>query len=167
MGEPRIISDQALSTQDIAGFIASGDAVCLRNCKLNDVDFDGADLMNWTFEKCELPSARFDHCVMDDVSVTGCRSIDATFRSARFSQVQFTNCDLSNVSFAHGKMADVDFTGCKMLGANLTDISVADLRTCDLGGLQMSDARRFKGAIISKGQAADLLGQLGLKVVRT
>jgi fluoroquinolone resistance protein len=39
------------------------------------------------------------------------------------------------------------------------------LRSSDLGGLQMSDARRFKGAIISKGQAADLLGQLGLKVV--
>ena len=41
----------------------------------------------------------------------------------------------------------------------------ADLRSSDLGSLKLADASRFKGAIISKQQAASLLSGLGLKVV--
>jgi hypothetical protein len=39
------------------------------------------------------------------------------------------------------------------------------LRGADLGSLQLADASRFKGAIISKKQAGELLSGLGLKVV--
>ena len=42
-----------------------------------------------------------------------------------------------------------------------------NMRICagaDLGGVTLTDAKRFKGAVISKHQAGDLLGQLGLMV---
>jgi uncharacterized protein YjbI with pentapeptide repeats len=57
-------------------------------------------------------------------------------------------------------------TGCSLRDANLTDARLegADLRGADLGALRLADASRFKGAIISKRQAAALLSSLGLKV---
>ena len=50
---------------------------------------------------------------------------------------------------------------------NLADarFEAADLRGADLGELRLSDAGRFRGAFISKAQAAQLLIGLGLKVV--
>ena len=54
-----------------------------------------------------------------------------------------------------------------MREANVTGarFEAADLRGADLGALRIADASKFKGAIISKQQAAALLAGLGLKVV--
>ena len=41
----------------------------------------------------------------------------------------------------------------------------ADLRGCDLGGLQFTEARQFRGATISPQQATRLLNSQGLIVV--
>ena len=38
------------------------------------------------------------------------------------------------------------------------------MRGADLGGLTLGDAGRFKGATVSRAQAAELLAQLGLVV---
>jgi uncharacterized protein YjbI with pentapeptide repeats len=40
----------------------------------------------------------------------------------------------------------------------------ADLRGADLGGLRLIDAAVFRGATISRHQAGELLGELGLIV---
>jgi len=227
MSDPRTLSEQALTSGDIADLLRVGVPVHLQNCSFIGVDCAEADLAEWRFEKCDLRRANLDHCILEDVVFSGCRSVEASFRFARFSQVAFKDNDLSNTSFKHSQFADVAFEGCKMLGVDFTDTTTnelafkecnlglsqmqkitlrdailtavnfdqadltcgdfrnalfdecslresnvseanfqgADLRNSDLGGLQMSDARRFKGAIISKRQAADLLGQLGLKVL--
>jgi len=44
-------------------------------------------------------------------------------------------------------------------------IEGADLRGADLGGLKLGDAARFRGAIISRAQAALLRGEIGLKLL--
>jgi uncharacterized protein YjbI with pentapeptide repeats len=41
----------------------------------------------------------------------------------------------------------------------------ADLRGADLGGLRLQDASRFCGATISRVQAGQILGELGLKLI--
>ncbi|MDQ0652769.1 uncharacterized protein YjbI with pentapeptide repeats [Pseudomonas cedrina] len=46
-------------------------------------------------------------------------------------------------------------------GANFAG---ADLRGADLSGFRLNDAKLFKGAVISKAQAAMLLSELGLSV---
>jgi uncharacterized protein YjbI with pentapeptide repeats len=40
----------------------------------------------------------------------------------------------------------------------------ADLRGADLGGVRLVDASLFRGATISREQAGQLLGELGLNV---
>ena len=59
------------------------------------------------------------------------------------------------------------FTECVLREASVTNARFegADLRGADLGTLRLGDASRFKGALISKRQAADLLRELGLKVM--
>ncbi|SDA16652.1 Pentapeptide repeat-containing protein [Sphingomonas sp. NFR15] len=54
-------------------------------------------------------------------------------------------------SLRDGNMAGSRFTG-------------ADLRGADLGGLRLVDAALFRGATISRDQAGQLLGELGLNV---
>ena len=56
---------------------------------------------------------------------------------------------------------------CSLRDANLTDARFedADLREADLGALKLADASRFRGAAISRRQAAELLSGLGLKVM--
>ncbi|OYW91921.1 MAG: hypothetical protein B7Z13_11360, partial [Caulobacterales bacterium 32-67-6] len=69
-------------------------------------------------------------------------------------------------------LAGCDFREAVLIDCNLRDAHLAearfegaDLRGADLGALQLSDASRFRGAFISKAQAAQLLIGLGLKVV--
>jgi uncharacterized protein YjbI with pentapeptide repeats len=52
-------------------------------------------------------------------------------------------------------------------GASLRDARFggADLRGCDLGEIGLTQAAIFKGAVISRGQATELLRGFGLTVV--
>ena len=58
-------------------------------------------------------------------------------------------------------------TGCRVREANVTKARFegAHLHRADFGNLQLADASQFKGAIISKKQAGELLCGLGMKVV--
>ncbi len=53
-------------------------------------------------------------------------------------------------------LRDAALDGCRF--------DATDLRSTDLGGIRLADARLFKGATISLEQAGQLLGELGLKV---
>ena len=78
---------------------------------------------------------------------------------------------IEGVNFAGSDLTQCDFRDAVFEACSLRDVEVsearfegADLRGADLGGVKMGDAARFRGAMISRSQAADLLGQLGLIV---
>jgi fluoroquinolone resistance protein len=66
-------------------------------------------------------------------------------------------CDFRDTVFENCSLRDAHLPECRFEGA--------DLRNADLGGIKLTNAQLFKGALISKRQAADLLSQLGLKVL--
>ena len=63
-------------------------------------------------------------------------------------------------------MSNVPADGGSLRNAHmkLARFEGAGLREADLGGMKLMDARLFKGATVSYNQAADLLGELGLRV---
>ena len=99
---------------------------------------------------------RFADCLMSDARLPG-----FSFRKSQLVQVDFSLADLAGCDFR-----DAVFDGSSLREANLTGARFegADLRGADLGGLRLTDAARFKGATVSRRQAADLLAQLGLLV---
>jgi uncharacterized protein YjbI with pentapeptide repeats len=77
------------------------------------------------------------------------------------TRVDFSDADLNRCDFRDAVLDD-----CSLRDAHLVDsrFENADLRGADLGGIRLTDMRRFKGATISKQQAATLLAQLGRQV---
>ena len=85
-----------------------------------------------------------------------------SFKKSTLTQIDFSEADLRNCDFR-----ETVFEDCLLQDARLHDCRFegADLRGANLGGIQISDSKRYKGAIISKQQAADLISQLGLQVL--
>jgi fluoroquinolone resistance protein len=104
-----------------------------------------------------LMSPAFERCLLINANLRG-----LSFRRGQLDGVDFQGADLRETDFR-----DAVLTGCSLREANVTNARFegADLRGADLGSLQLADASRFKGAIISKKQAGELLSGLGLKVV--
>ena len=65
-------------------------------------------------------------------------------------RVDFSVADLAKCDFR-----EAIFSGSSLREANLVDARFegADLRGADLGGIRLDDARKFKGATISREQA--------------
>lgn len=114
---------------------------------MTGADMTGAAALHVAFTRCLLVSAQLP---------------GLSFFRARLDGVSFADADLRRADFREAVLSD-----CSLADANLTDARFqgADLRGADLGRLRLVDAARFKGAIISRQQAADLLGTLGLKVL--
>ena len=85
-----------------------------------------------------------------------------SFRKSELEALDLQGADLVGCDFREAVLLD-----CNLRDANLADarFEAADLRGADLGELRLSDTGRFRGAFISKAQAAQLLIGLGLKVV--
>jgi len=83
------------------------------------------------------------------------------------SECVFDQADLSGLDLNGGDFRDAVLNACSLRDSHLVDARFdnADLRGADLGGLRLNDARRFKGATISRTQAGALLAELGLKVI--
>jgi uncharacterized protein YjbI with pentapeptide repeats len=75
--------------------------------------------------------------------------------------IDFQDADLTAADFRQAVLTNCSLREANVTGARFED---ADLRGADLGALRLMDASRFKGAVISKQQAAVLLSSLGLKV---
>ena len=121
-----------------------------------------------------MSGAMFDNC-----KLTGANFGEARSLGIRFSQTILANAFLRKMSFRKPELEEMDLTsaglgGCDFRGAVLercrlgnahlstARFSGADLRTVDLGELSFSSVSNFKGAIISKDQATELLKSLGL-----
>ena len=85
-----------------------------------------------------------------------------SFRKQILETLDFSRADLAGCDFR-----DAVLNACSLRDSHLVDARFdnADLRGADLVGLRLNDARRFKGATISRAQAGALLAELGLKVI--
>ena len=83
------------------------------------------------------------------------------FRKATLQGLDMSEADLTEADFR-----DAILERCSLREANLTHAQFkgADLRGCDLGPIALADAPLFKGAIISKAQASELLQGFGIRV---
>jgi uncharacterized protein YjbI with pentapeptide repeats len=92
--------------------------------------------------------------------------IAAKLPSCSFHGMLLQRLDLSQADLRKSDFRKAVFRDCSLRDANLTDARFegADLRGADLGGLRLIDAARFRGAVISREQAAQLLAELGLKI---
>jgi len=136
-------------------------------CDLNNSQWRGARLGAAVFERCKLTGAdlseikafdlRFDETLLINAKLPG-----FSFRKQLLQRIDFSAADLRKCDFR-----DARFEECSLREAHLADARFdgADLRGADLGGLRLNDASRFRGATISRAQASQLLGELGLKVL--
>jgi fluoroquinolone resistance protein len=137
-------------------------------CDFNNTKWRGTNVSSAFFRDCKLTGAQmvvantlmppaFERCLLINANLRG-----LSFRRAQLDGVDFQGADLRDADFR-----DAVLTGCSLREANVANARFegADLRGADLGSLQLADASRFKGAIISKKQAGELLSGLGLKVI--
>lgn len=136
-------------------------------CDLNNTIWDGARLGAAPFFDCKLTGALFRDVTALNLDFRRCLMVSAylrgvSFRRKELEALNFQGADLAGCDFREAK-----FTDCVLRDANVTDAKFqdADLRGADLGALSLNEAHRFKGALISKQQAAELLRGLGLNVL--
>jgi uncharacterized protein YjbI with pentapeptide repeats len=119
-----------------------------------------------SFVGCKLTGANLSETKSLDIRfeetlLSGAKLHKFSFRKTHLKQLDFHQADLRQCDFR-----DAVFEQCSLRDANLVDARFegADLRGADLGGVRLMDARRFKGAVISRAQASALLAELGLVV---
>lgn len=135
-------------------------------CDFNNSKFSGATITQAVFRRCKLTGANFDDTKALDVTFEDCRLNEARLRNFSFRKMTLKSLDLHNAELQRCDFRDVTFEDCSLRDADLKDARFegADLRGTDIGGVRLEDARRFKGATISRSQAAELLSELGLHV---
>ena len=143
---------------------------------LTEAVIDGGDFSNSTFRGATLASMKIAHCKMtgadfSETQAMGFEVEDVLFVFGLLPKMSFRKMTLKQIDFSEADLRSCDFREtvfeeCSLRDANLSDCRFehADLRGADLGGVKLTDAKRFKGALISKRQAADLLSQLGLQI---
>ena len=139
---------------------------CFVSCDFNNVSFKGATLQEGRFSQCKLTGADLSDVRAFDIAFDETLLINAklpgqSFHKAVLNRVDFSQADLRKCDF---RQATLD--GCSLREANVAGsrFAGADLRGADLGGLRLIDANLFRGATISREQAGQLLGELGLNV---
>lgn len=144
---------------------------------LSEATITGGDFSNTTFRRSSLAHARFSRCKLmgadlQDAKTWGLSLEEAVLTLAKLAKVSFRKLALHRIDFSEAQLLDCDFREtvfeeCSLRDAVLVNCRFerADLRGADLGGIGLADAKAFRGAIISKAQAAVLVRELGLDVV--
>lgn len=135
-------------------------------CDLNNTRYRGANLAQAGFRRCKLTGADFNSAKTFDLTFEECRLGDAHLRGVSFHKMQLKQLDFQNADLHACDFREAVFEDCSLRDAAVDNARFegADLRGTDLGGIRLENARHFKGATISKAQAAELLSQLGLRV---
>jgi uncharacterized protein YjbI with pentapeptide repeats len=68
-----------------------------------------------------------------------------------------SGCDFRDAVFEGGSLRDATL--------KLAKFDNADLRSAEIGGMKLNDAKMFRGAVISHAQAASVLREMGLVVM--
>lgn len=154
-----------------------GGFASFRAANLDDVLLRGSDFNNATFSDCRMQGARITGCKFTGASLVGLKALEITFEETLFVNAKLAGHSFRNATLRRLDLAQADLRNCDFRSALLDECSLreaiiegarfegADLRGADLGGLKLGDAARFRGAIISRAQAALLLSDIGLKVL--
>ncbi len=173
-----------LRRTDVTG--AKLDGTRWLSCRGGFVTFTGADLReaeatacdfnNGGFRRAKLFGAQFERCKLTGADLTDASALDMTFKetllvNARLPGFSFRKQVVTAVDFSQADLAKCDFRGTLFDGCSLRDAALdgcrfdgADLRGADISGLRLINAGLFRGATISREQAGQLLGELGLNV---
>ena len=135
-------------------------------CDVNNSRYRGANLAQARFARCKLTGANFNSAKTFDLTFEECRLGDAHLRGMSFHRQQLKQLDFQNADLHACDFREAVFEDCSLRDAIVDNARFegADLRGTDLGGIRLDHARHFKGATISKAQAAELVAQLGLRV---
>nr|WP_180202951.1 pentapeptide repeat-containing protein [Pseudomonas sp. SbOxS1]NYU02528.1 pentapeptide repeat-containing protein [Pseudomonas sp. SbOxS1] len=124
---------------------------------LSQVHFEGCKLTGANFSSASTLGLSFNDCLLVSSALTGISFYKSTLRNLDFSDADLSDCDFREAVFIEGgSLSHTRVNGAKFFNA--------DLREVNLQGLHLKNAQQFKGAIISKLQAAVLLAELGLRI---
>jgi uncharacterized protein YjbI with pentapeptide repeats len=102
-------------------------------------------------------SARFTNTLLVSAKLAG-----FDFRKERLVGVDLSSADLGKCDFREAVFEASSLREANIEGARFQD---ADLRGADIGGLSiLSQAGRFRGAVVSALQAELILSETGIKV---
>ena len=109
----------------------------------------------------DLTDARMMDVHFEETLLINAKLPGHSFRKQKLVRVDFSQADLRKCDFREAvldacSLRDANVTACRFEGT--------DLRGADLGGIRLIDAAPYRGAIISREQAGQLLAELGLKV---
>ncbi|NKJ44183.1 uncharacterized protein YjbI with pentapeptide repeats [Novosphingobium sp. SG720] len=146
--------------------------------------FLNADLSDATIQSCDFNNANLRHARLTGTRITGCKLTGADLTDARtidlhceevllvgaklaglsFRKRHLQRLDLSQADLRKVDFRDATFEACSLRDALLggARFEKADLRGAQLDGLRLVDAALFRGATISRDQAAQLIAELGL-----
>jgi fluoroquinolone resistance protein len=157
-----------------------------RSCRGAMASFLGADLTDAVFTSCDinnavlrsarLSGASFTGCKLTGVDLTEAKTVETHFEEtllcgAKLTGFSFRRQTLRRVDLSQADLRKADFRETAFEACSLRDAMLmgarfdkADLRGADLGGLRLVDASLYRGATISRDQAAGLLAELGFKL---
>jgi uncharacterized protein YjbI with pentapeptide repeats len=153
-----------------------GGFVQLTCADLREAELLACDFNNGVLRRAKLFGAKFERCKLTGADLTDASALDVQFVetllvNARLPGFSFRKQVLTAVDFSQADLAKCDFRGTSFDGCSLRDATLdggrfdgADLRGADIGGLRLVNAGLFRGATISREQAGQLLGELGLNV---
>lgn len=153
-----------------------GGFVHFNGADLREAEFLSSDLNNGVLRRAKLFGATFERCKLTGADLSEASALDVTFTEtllidARLPGFSFRKQVLNAVDFSQADLGKCDFRGTLFDGCSLRDAALdgcrfdgADLRGADIGGLRLVNAGLFRGATISREQAGQLLGELGLNV---
>lgn len=174
----------ALRRADLTGATLVG--TIWQSCRAAFANFSGADLAeavvgasdfnNVSLRRANIAAARFTATRMTGADFHGVKGMGFVFEEVllvggRLSGLSFRKETLRRVDLAQADLVGCDFRstifeGCSLREANMDRAKFvgADLRGADLGGLTLEDAALFRGAILSREQAEQLLSGWGLLI---
>jgi fluoroquinolone resistance protein len=190
-GTPQTVTDCDLEEADLSALDLTGWR--FERCNLRKADCSGTKLESSVWQGCRAPFVNFVGANLSEAAFSGgdfnnsvWRRATLTFSEARAMHVQFeevllVSAKLPGFSFRKETLRRVDFSGADLRKGDFRmtvfeDCSLreamvsgsrfegSDLRGADLGGLRLVDAGLLRGATISREQAGQLLGELGLNV---
>jgi fluoroquinolone resistance protein len=128
----------------------------VRRATLTSTKFVGTKLTGADFSE-----ARAMHIHFEEVLLVSAKLPGFSFRKETLRRVDLSGADVRKVDFRMTVFEDCSLREAMVAGSRFEG---SDLRGADLGGLRLVDANLFRGATISREQAGQLLGELGLTV---